>query len=229
MLAIVLASLLMPVCLYFDLLVASNVNYFVVPGDLRTVLSCSEAFAHSYGVVLILAAIWFASPAARKGVQSILILLAVNCAVVAVLKNVLMRKRPRLGQAGDFESVWETFRGINPVVTELDFSRLGLSNFQSYPSGHAATAIILGVGLATIFPRARYLFVLFALLACGQRIGFQAHYLSDVCAGIIVALVQFTVLISTRFGKRNLLGDIQTFPVVEQWPPKTIQSQSRAA
>lgn len=211
-----LSACLMPICFFFDLRVASTVNYKVVPSDLRTILSCAEAFGHSYGVALILLAIWTASVATRKKIQAIVGLLVANCFVVWILKNSIIRVRPRGEIASQFDSVWSTFHGINPVWTSLDFSQMGISNLQSYPSGHTSTAFILGIGLAITFPRARYLFLLFAVLSSAQRIGFSAHYLSDVCAGLMVAVVQFLVFIQLRVGRQALFPEVEPFPVVEE-------------
>lgn len=206
--------LLMPICLHYDLVVAREVNYLTLPGDLRTILSCAEVFGHLYGVAFILLAIWLSAPGHRRQLRSIVVLLLVNSAVITVLKNSVMRIRPRGGQAAQFETVWETFQGINPAVADWDFSQIGISNLQSYPSGHASTAFVLGLGLAITFPHARYLFLLFSCLACGQRIGFQAHYLSDVCAGVAIAILMYLVVMSTQRGSAALLGSPRTFPVV---------------
>lgn len=225
-----LALLAMPICLRFDLLVATKIDYFAVPGDLRTILSCSEVFGHIYGVFFILTAIWFASPDNRRKITSIAYLLVASCCLVSLLKNSILRTRPRGGQASQFDTVWETFRGLNPAITEFDFSRLGQSNFQSYPSGHATTAMILGIGLAIVFPRARYLFLLFAGFACAQRVGYQAHYLSDVCAGAIIAMVLFAGFLITPFGKNRMLGTTSVFPVVDEWPQDSlVMNRSQAA
>ena len=228
---LLLAMIAMPVCLYFDLYVGINLDYYAVPGDLRTILSSAESFGHTYGVFLILLTVWFASPENRRKTMSLAYLLLINSLVITVAKNSILRIRPRGGQAAQFDSVWETFRGINPMVTQFDFSRTGFSNLQSYPSGHASMAIILGVGLAVIFPRARYLFLVFAAFACSQRVAYQAHYLSDVCAGVIIALLLFTGFLMTPFGKKQLLGTYCVFPVVDEWPTQTTvhEYQSKAA
>lgn len=222
-----LAAALLPICLYYDLVVATSVHYQVLPGDLRTILSCAESFGHTYGVGLILLTIWLASAENRRKIQGLAGMLVANCFVIFALKNSFMRIRPRGGQASQFESVWDTFVGVNPAVTQLDISKLGMSNLQSYPSGHTSTAFILGVGLALIFPKARYMFLLFSLLAAGQRIGYQAHYLSDVCVGAIVALMMVCLFIQTPMGKRSFFGEPEVFPVVAEWPHKlSEQAQS---
>lgn len=197
----------MPVCFYFDLVVASNVNSQALPGELRTLLNYAEVFAHGYGVIFILLAVWFASIRVRKKIQSLFFLLLANGSVIFLIKNLIIRVRPRGGKAREFESVWESFQGLNPIVTSFDVSKLGISNLQSYPSGHTSTAFVLGIGLALLFPRARYLFLFFSVLASAQRIGFSAHYLSDVCAGIIVAILSVLFFINTKHGQTWLLED----------------------
>jgi membrane-associated phospholipid phosphatase len=57
---------------------------------------------------------------------------------------------------------------------------------QSLPSAHAATAVGLALALAALYPRGRWLFASFAVLAGLQRIEAQAHFASDVLAGAAV-------------------------------------------
>ena len=199
-----------PFCFLVDLQIARNVNYTVLPGDLRTILACSEAFSHMYGVTLILLAIWFSAPSLRTKLKGIALMLCPTCVVVTIAKNTVLRIRPRQNAAGDFDSVWDTFEGINPVFTELDFSRIGESTFQSYPSGHTAMAFVLAIGLTLTLPRSRGFFFLFAVLAAGQRIGFAAHFLSDVVAGAAFAMISSAVFLSTNYARRVFFSQTES-------------------
>ena len=183
-------------------------------------------FGHLYGIAFILLTTWTVSVANRRKVQLIAGLLLCTSLMVTLVKSSLVRIRPRGGQAAEFDSVWETFGGLNPVLTNLDFSRLGISNLQSYPSGHTASAFVLAIGLAIVFPRGRYLFLLFAFLSGAQRIGFAAHYLSDVCGGAIVALVCCTIFVNTRFGKELLLEEPNHLPVLAEFDSEGQERES---
>ncbi len=60
------------------------------------------------------------------------------------------------------------------------------SLYNSFPSGHSATAFSLGIGLALLFPKYRYFFILFAILIAFSRVVLTAHYLSDVIIGSFI-------------------------------------------
>lgn len=199
--SLILVAACVPICLYFDVWVASNVSYQTLPGELRRIVGFSEVFAHGLGVALILTTIWFAAPELRRRIQSITWLLLIQAFAIFLLKNSLIRIRPRNGRAVEFDSVWETFQGVNPVWTEFSFDKFGISDLQSFPSGHTSTTFILAIGLALIFPRARYLFLVFAGLAASQRVFSQAHYLSDVAGGILLALGLVAVYIRLPAGR----------------------------
>ncbi len=63
--------------------------------------------------------------------------------------------------------------------------RIGL---DSFPSGHAAFTVLLLLLLRTYFPRTFPFLLLPAVLACLSRIALARHYLSDVLAGVGLAV-----------------------------------------
>jgi membrane-associated phospholipid phosphatase len=69
-----------------------------------------------------------------------------------------------------------TFHGLFPVLSAG-------SSGQSFPSGHAATAAGLAVGLSMLYPRGRWLFVLFAVGVALARVVVHAHFPTDAVAG----------------------------------------------
>ena len=108
------------------------------------------------------------------------------------LKLIVGRLRP--SAATEITSIGDSFVGFLPT---LQSALAGVKHyaFQSFPSAHAATAAGLAAGLAIFYPRGRWLFALFALLAMVQRVDAQAHWCSDVLAGaalglLVTALVQ---------------------------------------
>jgi undecaprenyl-diphosphatase len=56
-------------------------------------------------------------------------------------------------------------------------------DYASFPSGHSTTAFAALVALGLLFPRARPLLWVYALLVAASRIIVDAHYSSDVIAG----------------------------------------------
>ena len=59
----------------------------------------------------------------------------------------------------------------------------GDSSWASFPSGHATTAMALGIALALLFPRLRWVFLCFCFWIAVSRLFVEAHYPSDVIAG----------------------------------------------
>ena len=75
-----------------------------------------------------------------------------------------------------FES---TFHGLFPLFSAG-------SNGQSFPSGHAATAIGLAVALSILYPRGRWFFALLAVTVAACRVIVHAHFPTDVVAGLML-------------------------------------------
>jgi len=61
-------------------------------------------------------------------------------------------------------------------------------NFISFPSGHAVTAFSAFAVLGHFFPKGKLIFWIIALLTAFSRVVLNAHYLSDVIAGVITGI-----------------------------------------
>jgi undecaprenyl-diphosphatase len=59
----------------------------------------------------------------------------------------------------------------------------GDASWASFPSGHATTGMALGVALALLFPRLRWVFLCLGFWIAVSRLFTRAHYPSDVLAG----------------------------------------------
>ena len=155
-------------------------------GDLRKVLEVSEVFAHGLGVLLILITAAVLDPVRRPRLPRV-----AACAYGAglaanILKHFIPRVRPHAFDAT--ADVWTTFLSWRvPDVGSIDV--LGRSAIQSFPSGHTATAVGLAFGLTWLYPRGRWLFASFAVLAALQRIQSSAHFLSDTLAAAAIGCV----------------------------------------
>ncbi|MFN9126299.1 MAG: phosphatase PAP2 family protein [bacterium] len=79
--------------------------------------------------------------------------------------------------------------GFHPLTAGYDYA--------SMPSGHATTAGAAAVVLALAFPRAAIVILPVGFALACTRVAIQAHYLSDICAGLALgascALVTFAV------------------------------------
>jgi membrane-associated phospholipid phosphatase len=144
------------------------------PEALHKWVSLCEVFGHGLGVCGIFLTMWVLDPSARRALPRLLIA-SLGVGLVANLGKLLVaRTRPH---GFSFEgSVADTFGQWLPLAD------LG-SALQGCPSSHMATAAGLAMGLAWLYPRGRWLFVLLAMSAGGQRIVAGDHFLSDVVWG----------------------------------------------
>ena len=93
----------------------------------------------------------------------LLAVVAVTAVVVAVLKGIFRRQRPRPKWA---------------IATDK----------YSFPSGHAARATAVAVTLAAFRPAWGAVWLFWAVLVALARVALSRHYLSDVGSGILVGL-----------------------------------------
>jgi len=90
-----------------------------------------------------------------------------------LLKALFGRARPRL-----------LFR---EEIYGFDWIRFG-SDYLSFPSGHATNIAALMTALWVLWPRHVALYALLGALVAGSRVAINAHYLSDVVAGVAIGI-----------------------------------------
>jgi len=183
-LAAVCAAMAM-VALAVDLPVVQYVKAHPLRGEWSRVVRLSEVFGWG-GTVTILILTAVVLDRRRWRVFLPLAIPSLGAGLIADgVKLLIGRWRP--SAVGTFSSVSETFIGWLPLLKQS--TAIG-SNYamQSFPSAHATTAAGLAAALAMLYPRGRWLFAAFALLAMLQRVEAQAHYCSDVLAGAAIGL-----------------------------------------
>jgi lipid A 4'-phosphatase len=85
-----------------------------------------------------------------------------------------------------------------------DFGWLGWhADHWSFPSGHAATAAALVTALWCLWPRPLWLYVVGATLVAAARVVTGQHYLSDVVAGAVIAVLVTRALAAWLFRRRE--------------------------
>jgi len=161
----------LPVTLWF--------RHHELPRLVRELIQMSEAFAHGASVAVILAGFYILDRSNRKHTLRLGFMAYGSGLIADLLKLTVARTRPRdFSFAGD---VWATFQGWLPFVTH--------TSGQSFPSSHVAVAVGLALGMSTVYPQARWYFVILAVLACLQRLQSGAHYPSDVLFAVGIAWV----------------------------------------
>lgn len=152
-----------------------DVSY--VPGDLRRLVQLSEVFGHGAGVGLILLTIWVLDRDRRLFIPRVVLLTFLPGVFTRAGKLLVSRSRPMVSDLDSAASA--SFLDVPGSPASWDL--------QSFPSGHSTTAVGFALALSYLYPRGRYLFALFALLAVSQRVLFDAHFLSDTLVGAGVA------------------------------------------
>ncbi len=165
--------------------------------ELHRMLAFCEVFAHGYGVALIGLTIFVLDQENRRRLFRVVMCVVASGLSADAIKLLVGRTRPH---AFDLSSgVTHTFIGWLPI---LNMDNWRDSRIQSFPSGHTAAAVGLAIALSWLYPRGRWLFACFALLAALQRIDCGAHFVSDTCGGAAVACVVAGICIDPRlFGR----------------------------
>ncbi len=125
--------------------------------------------------------------AGRKSIYAI----AIAGILVQTVKHLIGRPRPR--------------------VMDMVGLSLGPSfenGFDSFPSGHATSAFALAATLTAFYPKMRYPLYAYSILVSFSRIYLNAHFISDVFAGIVLGLWIGWVVTTQRGGeiKRMITG-----------------------
>lgn len=122
--------------------------------------------------------------------------------IVNIIKQCVGRGRPR------------TFDEFGPYVfSSFEFSHV----FQSFPSGHSATAGSIGMIIALYMPAIRWpALIAFSFLAFA-RVAANAHYLSDVIAGYLIGAMM-TLVFARWLASRSAMFRLEPnalFPVLK--------------
>jgi lipid A 4'-phosphatase len=172
--------------------------------DLRSLFDFTGRLGLTYGYLTILglafvALHWgsgvlprlrqFALPLrAISGIPAFLFVsIAASGIVVDVLKVFFGRSRPKLlFQSELYGFTWFSWR----------------SDHWSFPSGHSATIVALMTGLWFLWPQHLLFYILVAAIVCMSRVVVGAHYLADVLAAALIAVLttRFTAQIFAKCG-----------------------------
>jgi membrane-associated phospholipid phosphatase len=176
--------------LRLDDVLSENLRAIAIPGDLKKAVNLAEVFAHGFGVTAILGSILIVAVDKRRAVCGAIAITALAGISANLSKQAIVRIRPNsqglievIGAAQYRQPASNKEQGeLEKVAPSFWDSRQ-----RSFPSGHAATAWGLAIGLSLVFPKGIWLFACFASLACLQRVVSGAHFPSDVFAGSAIA------------------------------------------
>jgi membrane-associated phospholipid phosphatase len=93
---------------------------------------------------------------------------------------------------------------VNGSVDPFLYLPLGWRvEYASFPSGHATDAFAAAAAIGALWPRARPVMLIYALMIAASRVVLTAHFPSDVLAGAIVGVVG-VLLVRAWFASRAL-------------------------
>lgn len=96
------------------------------------------------------------------------------------------------------------------------------ADYASLPSGHATTAFAALVAIGTLWPRARTVMWIYALLIAVSRVVVTAHFPSDVLAGALVGTVG-ALMVRRWFALRHLGFSLGADGAMHQWPGPSLR------
>ncbi len=206
----VLCLLVLPV----DDSISSFFRGWDAPGDLQKAVQLSEAFAHGAGVSFILLTVFVVALDRRRAVLVAILITSLSGVIANAFKATIIRVRPyAVGlQVHDHAVLDQANQGNGNQgngLTTAHAAKVVASKFwdtrqRSFPSGHAATAWGLAIGLSLVFRRAWWVMVLLATLASFQRLESGAHFLSDILAGTAIAFVVAACIVAIPQIRREL-------------------------
>ncbi|MCA9194989.1 MAG: phosphatase PAP2 family protein [Planctomycetales bacterium] len=207
-----LAGIVGGICAPWDQPLSEFFRVHGLPGDLRKAVELSEVFAHGLGAAAILGSVWLLAPEKRPSLKIAILITVVSGVTANLLKSGFVRMRPyashlRVIDSPDSaanessllnessssgkSSTWG--QEVSAKESSPDSGLIAESFWdarqRSFPSGHAATAWGLMLGLTYVFPRGGWLFAVFASLASIQRLESGAHYPTDILAGFTIAML----------------------------------------
>lgn len=199
-----------------DVPVSTSLRQWHLPGDLAKAIDLSEVFGHSLGAAAILLSVFLLAPQRRPAVWVAIVIALTSGLAANGLKSCFVRLRPhsvdriRVAEPGEYTFTPGVAGPRLPDGRELVPVKFSDSRQRSFPSGHAATAWGLALGLSIVFPRGVLLFACFASLASLQRITSGAHFPTDVLTGAAIAFTLTSLLLPLPPIRKMLAATFET-------------------
>jgi len=139
-------------------------------GDLKRESQWLAQFGQFVATAVAMALVWAFEPGEPKKMIALGVTVLGTSIITNVLKKLFGRVRPNRENAGRF---------TGPTL-KRDNAR------ESFPSSHSSCAIALAVGLSILYPQAMLVFGTLGWITAILRYLMDAHWPSDVLAGIAI-------------------------------------------
>jgi undecaprenyl-diphosphatase len=139
--------------------------------------------------------------------------IAVPSLFVTIVKRIIGRARPNVGGSLD-PFLFAPFKWM--------------AAYAGMPSGHATTAFAVLVAFGTLWPRARTVLLIYALLIAISRVVVLAHYPTDVLAGAAVG-VAGAMMVRRYFALRRLGFSVGPGGEIHQLPGPSVKRMKAVA
>lgn len=181
-------------CIPFDLTLVKLADGTALRGDARRVLDLAEAFAFGPSAIVVALGVVIADGRSKRFMARLFAYPILTGVLANLMKLAIPRLRPRglpglISQLSEPPTGWDTFLFHCPAPSIANLGDGSSSIWQSFPSAHSATAVGLAIGLARLYPKARWYFATLAIFAGMQRVFANAHYPSDVLTGAGFAML----------------------------------------
>ncbi|HZW06063.1 MAG TPA: phosphatase PAP2 family protein [Phycisphaerales bacterium] len=180
-----------------------------LPGDIRREWEALQQFGQGVSVAIVSLVVFLLDPRRRGRLLDLgLALLAVGV-VTLMMKLLIGRPRPRLGDHSSFLFPGGTYPvpvdGAGTGTVELhawDLTAPSHAQLWSMPSSHTAFAVAMAIFLAVLYPKLRWLLAGLATVVAAGRLVFDAHWLTDVIAGATVSAAVTWPIVRSSAGTR---------------------------
>jgi membrane-associated phospholipid phosphatase len=137
-------------------------------GDIKRETRWLAQYGQAMCTAVVVLLVWRLDPGRQGAVWAIIAASVAASLSAFLLKRLLGRVRPRRDQAGRF---------LGPTIRHANWR-------ESFPSSHSASAVALSVVLSHLYPQGREVFWALAIGCAVLRYVMDAHWPSDVLAGI---------------------------------------------
>ena len=178
------------------------INARSLPSDVERTLESFKEFGQIFALVVACLLIFVLDRPRRGVLPRLLICTVLPLAVVWPIKLTVHRLRPQAADPQHVDTVLSLgfYFGENPKLPTLVRSVSGKDKIEkfrypsasekvSFPSGHTAVAFAFALGLAAMYPPARWIFYTLAVGCAVHRLIFGAHWFSDVIASVFIGLL----------------------------------------